>query len=128
MLFCINNVIDLLVNMYHAKPRLATLKGGDIMGKIVMILIGGLLGLLALCLERGMKSVKKKTQIKVDIHNRAVRLGLYSSGESVDTKEECFVSDSFLRLHNGGTADVAYLKDCEYRKLIPFEKTDLYLE
>lgn len=98
------------------------------MGKIVMILIGGLLGLLALCLEREMKSVKKETQIKVDIHNRAVRLGLYSSGESVDTKEDCFVSDSFLRLHNSGTMDAVYSKDCEYRKLIPFEKDDMYLE
>lgn len=83
--------------------------------------------ILIILLELGMNNVKKQTQVRVYVHNRAVRLGLYANGKSIDSKDDCFVPNSFFRMHNGGTVDVAYLQNCPYKNLIKFTKEDLFL-
>lgn len=91
----------------------------------VSIMIIGMVWLALI--EIGMNNVKKKTQARVYNHNRAVRLGLYANEQPTDSREDCFVADSFLRMSNGGTVDVAHLQDCPYRNLIKYTAEDLFL-
>lgn len=96
------------------------------MREMVFLCIITFCAILLFLIEMGMYRVKRQVQVKVYVHNRAVRLGLYANSESIDSREDCFVSERFLRMHNAGTLDTAHLKSCEYKNLIGFTSEDLY--
>lgn len=75
----------------------------------------------------GIYKVEKETAIRVLAHNRAVRLGLYQNNQSTNSKDDCFHSEKFLKQSDCGNLEVNYLKDCEYRQLLPYTKEDLFL-
>lgn len=97
------------------------------MREIVFVSIIVICIIWLILIEIGINNIEKRTQARVYVHNRAVRLGLYANEISTDSREDCFVPDSFLRMSNGGTVDVAYLRECPYTNLLNYTAEDLFL-